>query len=77
MSDLLKIGAFWRKTSKSGGTFYSGTFDAEKVASALARGEKRLLLFPVKKKTEKGPDVEMFSAPDTPKGEQPDKELRW
>lgn len=65
-SDLRKIGALWKKTStKTGGTFYSGTLDAEQVKSALAGDEVRLLLFPVKNKRERGPDVELFCAPDT------------
>lgn len=63
MSDLQKIGALWRKQGKNG-TFYSGQLDAEKVKSALAGGDSRLLLFPVKTKREKGPDVELFIAPD-------------
>jgi hypothetical protein len=62
MSDLRKVGALWKKDGKNG-TFYSGTLDAEAMKSGLVGGETRLLLFPVKNKRERGPDVELFCVP--------------
>ena len=64
MSDLRKIAALWPKTSKNGTTFYSGAFDIEAVRAALTAGETGLLMFPVKTKRERGPDLELFVAPE-------------
>lgn len=76
-SDLRKIGALWKNTSKkTGGTFYSGKLDTEAVKSALAGDEVRLLLFPVKNKRGSGPDVELFAAPDTRRETSPSRDSR-
>lgn len=69
-ADLRKIAALWKKDGKNG-TFYSGKLNAEEVKSALAGDEVRLLLFKVKNKRERGPDVELFCAPDEPRGAKP------
>lgn len=63
MSDLRKLGALWKKDGKKG-TFYSGTIDPEAMREAIAAGETRLLLFKVQQKRERGPDMELFAAPD-------------
>jgi hypothetical protein len=70
MADLRRVGALWKKTGKSG-TFYSGTLDANAVKLALGSGETRLLLFPVKKKSERGPDIELFCAADARRQDTP------
>lgn len=62
-SDLKKIAALWHKTSAKGTNFYSGKLDAEAVKSALAGGDTSLLLFKVKNKRDRGPDLELFVAP--------------
>lgn len=66
MSDLRKVGALWRSKK---GTCYTGTLDVEAVTAALKAGETRLLLFKVREKRERGPDLEVFAAPDTRRAE--------
>lgn len=63
-SDVRKVGALWRKTGKKGNTFYSGKLDAAAMKSALVGDETTLMLFPVKDKRGKGPDVELFCVPN-------------
>lgn len=64
MGDLRKVGALWKKQGKNG-TFYSGKLNAAEMKSALVGDEVRLLLFPVRNKRDRSPDVELFCAPDT------------
>lgn len=68
-SDFRKVGALWRKTGKSGKTFYSGKLDAAAMKSALVGDETTLMLFPVRDKRGKGPDVELFCVPSRPREE--------
>lgn len=71
MSDLRKVASLWRKTGKNGNTFYSGELDAKEMKSALAGGETRLLLFAANQKLGRGPDIELFTAPDARKPAAP------
>jgi len=71
-SDLRKVGALWAKEGKNG-EFFSGTLDAEAVKSALAGGETRLLLFPVRQRRERGPAYELFCVPDDRGGQRVDR----
>lgn len=64
-SNLRKIATLWKRTSKAGHVFYSGQIDAEAMKSALVGDEISLLLFKVREKRERGPDLELFAAPDT------------
>lgn len=73
-SNLRKVAALWKRTSKAGNIFYSGQIDAEAMKSALVGDETNLLLFKVKEKRSRGPDLELFTAQDTRKPVTPSAE---
>lgn len=62
--DRRKIGALWPRTARSGATFHSGVLDIDAIKAALEAGDTRLVLFSVKNKRDRGPDLELFAVPE-------------